>query len=73
VALSLVAGIGAVGVLRRKLWGWRIAVAGIAVNALADAARIPFGAVLEGLIGVTIAGLVLAWLTRPRVRALFER
>ena len=73
VALSLAAAVGAVGLFRRRSWGWRFAVAAFAINGLSDAARIAFGAVLEGLIGVAVAGLVLAWLTRPRVRALFDR
>jgi hypothetical protein len=70
-ALAIVAIWTARGVLTRRLWGWRLAVAGLAVNGLADAARIPFGAVLEGLTGVAVTGAILWWLTRPRVRALF--
>jgi hypothetical protein len=73
VVLCAAAAIGSIGILRRRRWGWWFAVVGIGINALADAARIPMGAVFEGLIGVTVAGAILLWLTRPPVRALFDR
>jgi hypothetical protein len=72
-ALSVVAVIGAVGAFQRRRWGWWVAVLGISANGLADAARGLAGARLEGLIGVTVAGAIVWWLTRPRVRALFDR
>jgi len=59
------------GLFLCRRWGWWMAVVGLTVNGLSDAARIPFGAVLEGLIGVAVTGAIVWWLTRPRVRALF--
>jgi hypothetical protein len=71
--LGVIAIFGARGALLRRQWGWRLAIIALAVNGLADAARIPFGAVVEGLVGVAVTGTMLWWLTRPRVRALFDR
>ncbi|MBW8813438.1 MAG: hypothetical protein JF588_08430 [Caulobacterales bacterium] len=72
-ALSAAAGLLALGVLRRRLWAWRGAVFGLAVNGLADAIRGLSGSWIEGVLGVTVTGLFVWWLTRPRVRALFRR
>lgn len=59
------------GCLRRKRWGWRLAVLIFTANAFGDALRIPAGSVWEGATGLIIAGLVLVWLWRAPVRALF--
>lgn len=61
------------GVFRRRRWGWWAAVIGISGNGLGDLARGITGAWLDGLVGVTVAGAILWWLTRLRVRALFDR
>jgi hypothetical protein len=60
------------GTFRQRRWGLRQAMPIFAANALADAIRIPFGAPREGVIGVAVTGIILWWLTRPKVRALFE-
>jgi hypothetical protein len=73
LAMAIVGAWGARGAFQQRRWGWRLAIVALAVNGLADAARIPFGAVLEGLVGVSVTGTLLWWLTRPRVRALFDR
>jgi len=59
------------GCFRRRRWGWGLAVAVIAINALADLARAVAAGAVEGWIGAAIAGALLWWLTRPRVRCLF--
>ncbi len=68
-ALMAAAGIGC---FARFRWGWRLALAIFVVNGLADAARIPFGGLLEGAFGLAVAALIAWWLTRPRVRELFQ-
>ncbi|MEP6967010.1 MAG: hypothetical protein ABI906_02915 [Pseudomonadota bacterium] len=60
-----------VGCFARRRWGWGLAVAIFVVNGLADAARVLGGAPVEGALGVTVATLIVWWLTRPRVRRLF--
>ena len=71
--LALVMVLAAYGSARRRLWGWRLALAIFALNGFADALRIPFGAAAEGAIGVAATVAILWWLSRPGVRALFDR
>jgi hypothetical protein len=59
------------GCFRRLRWGWCLAVVLVAINALADLARAVTSGASEGWIGVAIAGALLWWLTRSRVRHLF--
>ena len=73
LTLSTVMAAASVGTARRQRWGWRLGCAIFAVNGLADAARIPFGAVTEGMIGLVAASAILWWLARPAVRAEFAR
>lgn len=70
-ALSMIMATASVGTFLRRRWGWWLALAIFTANGLADAARIPLGAPLEGAIGVGTAALILFWLTRPPVRRMF--
>ena len=71
LTLSAAMGFAAVGCMRRKLWGWTLAVAIFATNGLGNAIHAATGALAEGLLGVAITLAILWWLTRPNVRALF--
>jgi hypothetical protein len=71
--VGLVALACAVGSFQRRAWALWIAVIGMAVNGVSDLGRIATGGVVEGLVGVVIAGLIAFWLTRPGVRAQFSR
>lgn len=62
----------AFGTAMRKRWGLSLATAILLINALGDAARAISGAWLSGLIGLSVAGALVWWLTRPRVRAVFR-
>ena len=64
--------IAAAGWFKRKAWGWWLAVAVIAAQVLGDLLNAFSGRVVEGAIGVTIAGLLFFYLTRPQVRAAFK-
>src|SRR5271156_1490758 len=64
--------IAAAGWFKRKAWGWWLAVAVIATQVLGDLLNAFSGRVVEGAFGVTIAGLLLFYLTRPQVRAAFK-
>jgi hypothetical protein len=64
--------VAAAGWFKRKAWGWRLAVAVIAIQVLGDLVNAFSGRAVEGAIGVTIAGLLLFYLTRPQVRAAFD-
>lgn len=73
LGLALVMAMASFGSFARRRWAWALALAIFAVNAFGDAARIPFGALAEGLVGLAATGAILWWLTRPSVRALFDR
>ncbi len=71
--LTIPAAMASYGSFRRRRWAWWILIVGIAVNGLGDLGQLAFGRIVEGLIGVSVAALVLVWLTRPAVRAQFDR
>jgi hypothetical protein len=56
---------------RRSLWGWRLAVAIIAIQVLGDVVNCVRGDWLRGGIGVIIAGALLLFLLQPKIRATF--
>ena len=60
------------GWFRRRRWAWRLAVALIATQVLGDLANIFLGRIVEGGIGAAIAGALLFYLLRAKVRAAFE-
>ncbi len=60
-----------IGWFRRRLWGWRLAIAIISTQVLGDVVNCVRGDLLRGGIGVIIAGALLLFLLRPRVRAAF--
>jgi hypothetical protein len=61
----------AIGWFRRRLWGWRLAVVIIATQVLGDVVNCVRGDLLRGGTGVIIAGALLLFLLRPKVRASF--
>ena len=67
-ALLVSAGIGW---FRRRLWGWRLAVAVIAIQIVGDVINCIRGDWLHGGIGVVIAGALLLFLLRPTVKKAF--
>ena len=73
LGFSAVAAATSLGCFQHRRWAWRLAIAVFVLNGLSDAARIPFGAVAEGVLGAAATGLIVWWLTRPGVRALFPR
>ena len=60
-----------IGWFRRRLWGWRLAVAIIATQVLGDFVNCVRGDWLRGGTGVIIAGVLLLFLFKPRIRAAF--
>ena len=70
--LSVAMAAASIGCFAQHRWGWGLALTIFVVNGLADAARIPLGAPSEGVLGVTVAAIIVWWLTRPRVRDLFR-
>jgi hypothetical protein len=70
--LGLVLGTAGVGWFRGRLWGWRLAVAIIAIQVLSDLVNCLRGDWLRGIAGVIIAGAFLFYLLRSNVRAPFS-
>jgi hypothetical protein len=70
--LSFMLTAAAVGWFQRRVWGWLLAVLVIAVQLLGDAMNLVRGTYLQGVAGIVIAGLLLAYLLSRPVRAEFK-
>jgi uncharacterized membrane protein (DUF2068 family) len=68
VVVAVVALCAGIGWFKRRRWAWIVGVLGIAVNLVGDVINMAIGERWKGLIGVGIAGLLLIYLTRPKVR-----
>ena len=73
ILFGMTLALAAMGWFRRCLWGWRLAVAIIATQALGDLVNVSRGRIVEGGIGATIAGAVLFYLLQDPVRSAFGR
>jgi len=62
----------AVGLWRRRVWGYRLAVAMLIVNLLGDITNVALGTEPRALIGVPIVLALLAFLGRARTRSHFR-
>jgi hypothetical protein len=56
---------------KRRVWGWRLAVAIIATQVFGDLVNAFMGDLVRGGVGFVIAGALLVYLLRPQVRAAF--
>jgi hypothetical protein len=71
LSLAAVLAIAATGWLKRRRWGWQLAVVIIGMQALGDITNILYGRIIQGGVGVAIAGALLFYMTRPPIRASF--
>jgi hypothetical protein len=71
LAISVVMAVACLGTARRRRWGWWLALTIFIANGAGNAAQIFSAALLEGLVGVAVVAIIIAWMTRCRVRALF--
>jgi hypothetical protein len=71
--LAVLLVLSGVGWFRRRLWGWRLAVAIIATQVLGDITNLVREDWLRGGTGFIIASALLLYLLTPRVRAAFSR
>lgn len=58
--------------VRRRLWGWRLAIALIAAQVLGNLVNLFRGRILEGAVGIAIAAALLFYLLSPPIRVLFR-
>jgi hypothetical protein len=73
VVLSALMCAAAGGWFRRRYWGWVLGTTIIAINAAGDLINGLRGEWLKGAVGVTIAGMLLFYMTRSGVRNYFRR
>ncbi len=71
VLLAVALAAAGIGWFRRRLWGWRLAVAIIATQVAGDAINCIRGDWLRGGVGLVIAGALLLFLLRPAVKIAF--
>jgi hypothetical protein len=71
LSLAAVLAIAGTGWLNRRRWGWQLAVVIIGTQVLGDITNICYGHIIQGLVGVAIAGALLFYMTRPFIRACF--
>jgi hypothetical protein len=71
--LAILLVLSGVGWFKRRLWGWRLAVAIIATQVLGDITNLVMGDWLRGGTGFIIASALLLYLLTSRVRAAFSR
>ncbi|HEY2823579.1 MAG TPA: hypothetical protein VGJ06_21215 [Candidatus Acidoferrum sp.] len=69
--LGATLGVGCLGWLQRRVWGWWLAVIVIGVQVLGDVFNIFLGRISDGAVGVAIAGALFLYLLSPRVRSAF--
>jgi hypothetical protein len=60
-----------IGWFRRRVWGWRLAVAIITIQVAGDLINALRGEVVKGTTGVVIASALLMYLLRPALRGAF--
>lgn len=60
-----------IGWFRRRPWGWRLAVVIIATQVVGDLVNCVRGDLLPGGTGVIVAGALLLFLWRPKIRDSF--
>jgi hypothetical protein len=65
--------LGGIGWFRRRFWGWILGVVIITINLAGDLVHMFMGEWLKSAVGVTIAALLLFYLTRPGMRNYFVR
>jgi hypothetical protein len=63
--------VAGIGWFKCRRWGWRLAVAIIATQVLGDLVNALSGNIVEGGVGVAIAGALLLYLLSANVRAVF--
>jgi hypothetical protein len=71
LGLGVVMIAAAIGWIKRRFWGWALAVVIIASQMLGDFVNALRGEWLKGAVGVAIAGALLVYLLLPRVRVEF--
>jgi hypothetical protein len=70
--LAVVLAVAGIGWLKRRKWGWRLAVVIIATQVLGNFVNTLSGHVAQGAVGVAVAGALFLYMTRPYMRTAFK-
>jgi hypothetical protein len=70
--LAIIMAVTSIGCFAGRIWGWRLAIIVISANAIGNGLRALTGEIVEGLVGLAIAGGVLWLLFRPRFHRAFR-
>ncbi len=71
LVLGVALAVACVGWFKYRIWGWWLAVALIATQVLANLVNVFAGHLVEGGVGVAIAGVLLLYLLSADVQAAF--
>jgi len=69
--LGIILAFSGAGWLKRRVWGWRLAIVIIVTQVLGTFVTALMGGVTKGIVGGIISGALLFYLLRPAVRATF--
>lgn len=72
-AVSIACAACAYGFFTGKRWGYWLGVAGLLANLIGDLANTVLGNEPRAIVGVPIVAVILWYLSRPQVRAFFQR
>jgi hypothetical protein len=72
VAVSTACAVAAVGLWRRRRWGYLVTVGLLCVQLLGDVVNVVWGREPRAVIGVPIVVALLLYLARPAVRGAFR-
>jgi hypothetical protein len=71
LALGVTLGIAGAGWFGRKLWAWRLVLAVFAIQLVGDFSNFFRGRILGAVVGVSIAAMLLFFISRESVRRAF--
>jgi small-conductance mechanosensitive channel len=71
LVLAVALGVAAVGWFLQRLWGWRLAIAIITIQLVADLLNLLRGDFVRGPVGILVAGALLIYLLRRDVKTVF--
>jgi hypothetical protein len=71
-ALSITLIAAAIGWFRRRVWGFRLAVAVLCAQVIGDLMNLARGDLLRGIAGVLIAGALLLYLLLSKIQTAFQ-
>ena len=69
--LAVALAVSGLGWLKRQRWGWQLAVFIIVIQVFGDFVNVFCGHLVQGGVGIAMAGALLFYMLRPNIRAAF--